>query len=176
MKTIIGWLAKVNMSRFLVAGCIIIITGLGLLFLEFTKPIIKDKTDLYFITGTFYDYDWIKYSKGSSLTFRLKDYDNNFRIKADFFQILKQTEFKNIPMGEKINVGIPKGFEKYLNIDKEPFFVYSISSEKENYLDYKEVIKKHNSNFMKIFASIFILFGFILLIIRFKLKPKLSVS
>jgi uncharacterized membrane protein len=176
MKSTNKWWSKIDTSRFIIAGCVIIITGVALFFLGFTKPSIKNKTDLDFINGTFYDYHWIKYNKGSSLTFRLKDYDNNFKIKADFFQILKQTEFKNIPMGEKVIVGIPKGFEKYLNTDKDPFFVYSISSEKENYLDYKKVIMKHNSNFMNIFASILILLGFAVLIIRLKIKSTLSIS
>ncbi len=163
-----NWWAKINTSKFLFVGCVVILTGIALFFIEFAKPIIKSKTDLDFINGSFYDYQWIKCNKGSSLTFRIKEYNNNFKIKADFFQILKQAEFKNITMGEKIIVGIPKGFEKYLNIGKDPLLVYSIYSEKENYLDYEEVIRKHNSNSMKIFASIFILLGFILLTIRFK--------
>ncbi len=166
--------AKMDPSKFLFAGCITIIIGIGLIFLESTKPTINNERDLDFISGTFYDYHWTKYNKGSSLTFRLKDYDNNFKIKADFFQILKQQEFTAISMGEKIRIGIPKGFKKYLNTDKDPFFVYSISNEKENYLDYKEVIKKHNDYLMKIFAFILILSGIILLVIRF--KSKLSVS
>jgi len=145
------------------------------LYLDFSKPTIKSKSDLTFISGSFVNYSWISYTRGSSLIFKLENYTNKFKIKADFFPLLKTEEFKSIPYGKNINISIPKGFEKYLNTNKDPFFVYSISSDQETYLDFNDTIKKHNSPLFSIVSSIFILLGSIFIYLGCRAKVKTSI-
>jgi hypothetical protein len=97
---------------------------------------------------------------GSSLTFKLQNYNNRFKIKADFFSILQKDKFKSIPKGDTLVIGIPNGFTKYLNSLKEPFFVYSIASNDQTYLDLKETIDKHNSHLFLYMAGLFSLAGY----------------
>jgi hypothetical protein len=143
----------------LLGGLLALVLGIFLLCWDFTKPKIKNGSDLTFCTGPFESYSWVKRGRGSSLTSRLENYSTNFKVKADFFSILKQKEFKAIRFGTLITIGIPNRFTKYLKTSRNFVFVYEIADQQETYLDYTEAIEIYNSNLMKIFSIILTLVG-----------------
>jgi hypothetical protein len=148
-----------NRKLFLFSGIMLLLTGTVLLYLELTKPVIKNKDDLVFIHGPFRDYKWTGTGKSDYFIFRLQNYSNNFTINLGFLDILKTNDFINIPAGQDITIGIPKSFIKYLNTNKGMFHVYSITSGKEIYLDPKDSIKKYNSIYLEVFSIIVLMLG-----------------
>jgi hypothetical protein len=141
-------------------GILFLGSGVSMLFLYFDKEKINSNKDITFISGPFKGYKWIDLgSHGSSLTFTLQNYSNRFKIKADFFSILKKDKFKSIPYGTTLTIGIPFSFEKYLNKPKDPFFVYSVVSKNFTYLDLNKSINKHNSPLFLFMTGLFAIAG-----------------
>ena len=143
-------------------GILCLGSAVAMLFLHFDKEKIKSKKDITFIAGAFEEYNWVDLGgrNGSSLTFKLQNYRNRFKIKADFFPILQKDKFKTIPYGDTLTIGIPNGFTKYLNTPKQPFFVYSIVSNNFAYLDLNAAIAKHNSLLFLLAAGLFAIGGY----------------
>jgi hypothetical protein len=143
------------------AGILCLASAVAMLFLYFDKEKIKSKKDITFISGPFEKYNWVDLGgrNGSSLTFKLQNYSNRFKIKAEFFSILQTDKFKTIPNGDTLTIGIPNGFAKYLNTPKQPFFVYSIASNDLTYLDLKDAIAKHNSPLFLLATGLFVTGG-----------------
>jgi hypothetical protein len=143
------------------AGILGLASTVSMLFLYFDKERIESKSDIAFINGPFHEYSWVDHGgrSGSSLTFKLQNYSNRFKIKADFFSILQKDNFKSIPYGDTLTIGIPNGFGKYLNRPKDPFFVYSIASNNFTYLDLNKAIDKHKSPLFLFMAGLFAIGG-----------------
>jgi hypothetical protein len=148
--------------------------AIGMLFLYFDKPNIKTQEDIAFIRGPFEEYKWTDLGGrgGSSLTFKLQNYNNWFKIKADFFPILETSKFKTISNGDTLTIGIPNDFVKYLNKPKHPFFVYSIASNSTSYLDLKDAIEKHNSPLFLFCSGLFAVGGYIFIYFGRRAKKK----
>lgn len=175
----INWVRFIKRDRgtLLFVGIFFLIAAIVLLFLYFDKVKIKSKDDIAYISGPFEKYSWVSYGgrNGSSLTFKLQNYNNVFKIKADFFSILRRDEFKKIPYGDTLTVGIPKSFMKVLNTQKTPFFVYSIASNRLTYLDLNKVIAKHNSILFIYGAGLFMILGYIFIYFGRKANLKTSI-
>jgi hypothetical protein len=106
------------------------------------------------------EYSWIDYGMdGASLTFKLQNYNNRFKIDANFFSILQKDKFKSIPYGDTLTVGVTKRLFRYLNTSKQPFFVYSIASKDFTYLDLKETTKVNSTLGPLIAAILFVILG-----------------
>ena len=148
---------KTDRSHLLRGGLILLFAAIIWLYLYIDKPRIKSKEDLIFVSGPFEDYTWVSMGggKGSSLTFKMQNFPFRFKIKADFFPILRTNAFRQIKYGEILTVGIPKGDTTFLQYGKTPFFVYAISSSGHTYINTVDAIKKHNSPVL-LYAS----FGF----------------
>ena len=172
----INWDSFVKRDRgsLLFAGISSFIVVFAILFLYFYKEKIKNKEDITFITGPFEEYIWVNLGgrNGSSLTFKLQNYRNRFKIKADFFSILEKEQFKKISNGDTLTIGIPNAFAKYLNTSKDPFFVYSIASGNCIYLSLNEAIAKHNSPLFLFAALVFALCGCIFIYFGRRAKVK----
>jgi hypothetical protein len=142
-------------------GILFLIGSLGLLYFYFGRERIRSRDDITFITGPFEEYSWIDYGMdGASFTFKLQNYSNRFKIKADFFPILQKDKFKSITHGETLTLGIPNRFVKHLNKPKQPFFVYSIASNDLPYLDLRVTIKVHNTPGPLVAAIVFGILGY----------------
>lgn len=139
----------------------LVVAALGLLA-YFTRVPLNTKNDLVFISGPFEEYRWVDLGErgGSSTTLTLQNYDNRFKIKVDFYPILNKDKFLAIPRGDTLTIGIPKSFTKYLNTNKNPFFVYSIASKNCTYLKLEDAIAKHNSPFLLFAAGVFAVCGY----------------
>jgi hypothetical protein len=144
----------------------------AMLFLYFDKDKINNKDDVTFIKGPFSGYNWIDHGgrNGSSLTFKLNNYSNRFKIKADFFPILQKDKFKSISYGDTLIIGIPNKMAQYLNTAKEPSFVYSIASDDFTYLDLKDSIAKNNSPLFLFTAGLFAIGGYAFIYLGRKAK------
>lgn len=137
------------------------IGSMGLLYFYFARELIRGSDDVTFIKGPFQEYSWIDYGMdGTSLTFKLQNYINRFKIKADFFSILQKDKFKSIPYSDTLTIGIPNSFVKYLNKPKQLFFVYSIASNGFTYLDFGEAIKVHNTPGPLVAAKVLVMLGY----------------
>jgi hypothetical protein len=159
------------------AGIFAFAASLVLFYLHFSKEQIKSKDDITFITGPFKEYTWTDYGmRGASLTFKLQNYTNRFKIKADFFYFLPKDKLKSISYGDTLTVGIPNTFVKFLNKPKQLFFVYSIASGNVTYLDLRNTIEAHNTLGPLVAAIVFVLFGFYSIHLSRKAKPKTPVS
>ena len=159
------------------AGILCLASAVVMLFFYFDKEKIKSKKDITFISGPLQEYKWVDLGgrNGSSLTFTLQNYSNRFKIKADFFPILQTNEFKAISFGDTLTIGIPNGFAKYLNTPRQPFFVYSITSNDFNYLDLNAAIAKHNSLLFLFMAGLFAIGGYTFIYFGRKAKVKTSI-
>ena len=145
----------------LFSGILSVAISAIILFLYFDRVKVKGEDDITFISGPFDGYSWVDLGgrSGSALTFKLGNYSNRFKIKADFFGILQLNKFKAIPYGDTLIIGIPNAFAKYLNTGKEPFFVYSIASGSTTCLDLSKTIAKHNSPLFLFAAGLFAIGG-----------------
>ena len=169
---------KINWDRWirrdkwtlLFGGFFMIAISISLLYIDYTKPQVKKKEDLLFIKDAFSDYSWVKYSKGSRLTLRLQHYSNDFQIKADFYSILDKKGLDNISYGDSIEVSIPAESAKDLNIDNA--LIFSLRTDHFTLLDYRDAIKNHNSNLIKIFAVILFLAGVLFVYFGYKSKRR----
>ena len=144
------------------AGILSLVSAAAMLYLYFDKEKINSKDDITFISGPFKQYSWrdLGGRNGSSLTFMLQNYSNHFKIKADFFSVLQADKFKAISHGDTLTIGIPNNYTKYLNTSKQPFFVYSITSNGLSYLDLNDTIAKHNSHLFLCMAGLFSIGGY----------------
>ena len=168
----INWDRWVNRDRgtLLFVGYAFFVCTIMVSYLDYAKPKIESTNDLIFIPGTFQGYSWIKFSKGSLLTFSLEDFSARFQIAADFYGILKKEKFKNIPQGKKIMVAIKMGDEAYLDSAEDRLLVYGVSSDEDTFLDYKDALNKYNDYTFVIGSGIFILLGSIFLYFGYKSK------
>jgi hypothetical protein len=149
------------------------IASVALFYLYFGREPIRGRDDITFIKGPFKKYSWIDYGvHGASLTFKLQNYSNRFKIKADFFSILHKDKFKSIPYGDTLTIGIPNSFVKHLNKPKQLFFIYSIASNDFNYLDLKETIKIHNTPGLLVGAVVFVILGYYFIHLGRRAKAK----
>jgi hypothetical protein len=147
-----------------------------LFYLYFDREQIRSKDDITFIRGPFKEYTWIDYGMdGASLTFKLQNYSNRFKIKADFFYFLPKDKLKSISYGETLTIGIPNRFVKFLNKPKQLFFVYSIASDNITYLDLRDTINEHNSPGPLVAALVFVLLGFYAIHVGRRAKEKTSI-
>ncbi len=153
---------KRDRSSLLFGGIMYLLIAAFFLFAYFTREPLNTKNDLVFISGPFEEYRWVDLGgrNGSSLTFALQNYNNRFKIKADFYSILNKDKFLAIPRGDTLTIGIPKSFTKYLNTHKNLFFVYSIASKNCTYLKVEDAIAKHNSPFLLFAAGFFAVGGY----------------
>ena len=163
-------------ERLLPAGVMSLLVAPVLLFLHINREKIRTEDDFHFISGPFAEYRWTSYGGkgGSNLTFRLQNYSNRFQIKADFYSILRQQEFKAIPYDEVITVGILKTSSHDLNTLVSPIPVYSVTSGSFTYLDPDAAISKHNSSFMFYAAGFFLILGCTFIYLGWKAKVKSS--
>ena len=172
----INWDRWINRApkRLPFIGIMLILAGAALAFMDLTKPVIESRSDLIFVSGAFGGYSWVKLTHGSSLTFSLQNYNDRFKIKADFFGILEKEKFETIPVGKIITIAVPKSYAKYLNHHQNPAFVYGLSLVEgdEVYLDFEEVIKKHNSHLIIIFSLFYILLGIYFISLAQRAKAK----
>lgn len=131
-------------------------------WVELSKPKIKDQSDLYFINGHFRDYDFDKHGGRYTIyTFRLKEFSNSFKIKADFLGDFKIDDFKNIDYGHELIISISKEDISNLNTNNSYFFVFTIADNKTSYLDTSYTIKRHNSKFIYYASILFVIVGLI---------------
>lgn len=160
----INWNKFVRRDRgsLLFGGILSFAVAFVMLFLYSEKEKIKSKSDITFITGPFEEYNWVGLGgqQGSSPTFKLGNYNNRFKIEADFFPVLQTDKFKSIPYGDTLTIGIPNSAAKYLNLQRQPFFVYSITSKDFTYLDLKDTIAKYNSPLLLFAAGLFVIGGY----------------
>ena len=172
----INWDKFVRRDRgsLLFGGILSLASAFAMLFLYFDKEKINSNGDITFISGPFKEYSWVDLGgrNGSSLTLTLQNYSNRFKIKADFFSILQKERFKAISYGDTLTVGIPNSYVKFLNTAKEPFFIYSISSNDLTYLDLKNAITKHNSPLFLFAAGLFGIGGYVFIYFGRKAKVK----
>lgn len=154
------------------AGIISLAASFALLFIYLNREKVKSKNDITFVSGPFDEYSWTGSGgrNGSSLTFRLQNYSNDFTVKADFFSILKSNAFKTISHGDTLTIGISNNSAKYLGSPKDKFLVYSISSAAVNYLDLDKAIAKHNSKLFLVWVALLFLCGCALIYFGFKAK------
>lgn len=136
-------------------GCAIAFT-----WIQLTKPKIKRLDDLYFIKGHFRDYDFDKHGGRYTIyTFRLKEYSNSFKIKADFLGGFEKSKFVNLQYGDSLTISISQTDIENLNTNNSYFFVFSIANNQTIFLDTDYTIKKHNSNFIYYAATGFFIVG-----------------
>ena len=175
----INWDRFVRRDRgsLLFAGIFSLASAVVMLFFYFGKEKIKSKEDLTFISGPFEEYSWVSHGgrNGSSLTFKLQNYSNRFKIKADFFTLLQKDKFKAIPYGDTLTIGIPNSFARFLNKPEDPFFVYAITSNHSTYLNMNEVIAKHNSPLFLFMAGLLAIGGYTFIHFGRKAKVKTTV-
>ena len=160
----INWDRLIKRDRgsllFLGYGCFLI--AIILLYLDFTKPVIKSKDDLLFISGPITDLNFYDGNRGTHIyTIKLKNYTNTFQIKADFLSFFKSEAFRTIPPKQEVTIAIPKKFQKTLNTKYDILFIYSLTSNTETYLDYVQALKQHNSNLLKYFSVLAAVIGIV---------------
>lgn len=118
-------------------------------WIELSKPKVKRSEDLHFIKGRFRDYDFDKHGGRYTIyTFRLKEYSNSFKIKADFLGGFEKSKFIKLQYGDSLTISITPTDIKFLNTNKSYFFVFSIANNQTTFLDTAYTIKKHNSNIL----------------------------
>ncbi|MEO6721453.1 MAG: hypothetical protein ABIN67_13885 [Ferruginibacter sp.] len=165
------WIKR-DRGSLLFLGYVSFVIVIVFLYLDFSKPNLKSEKDLIFINGSITSFNFLDGFRGThNYTFTLNGYYNTFQIKADFLNIFKSSDFKNIPSDQQITVGIPKDFKSSINTNKK-LFIYSLTSNEQTYLDCTKALKKHNGHLMKIFSGIFLLAGFIF--IHFGNKSKIK--
>ncbi len=153
-------------------GFLCLFCAIAFLYIDLTKPEIKDKNDLIFITAPITDFNFYDGNRGIHIyTIRLKNYRSSFQIKADFLSFFKSDEFRTISSGQDVTVAIPRVFEKALNSDKT-LLIYSLTSNNENFLDCAQTIEKHNSNLIKYFSVLATLIGIVFIYFGNKAKDK----
>lgn len=174
----INWNKFVRRDRasLLWGGIFFFMGSVALLYFYLDRETIRGKDNITFIKGPFEEYHWIDYGMdGASLTFELQNYNNRFKIKADFFSILQKDKFKSVPRGDTLTIGIPKRFVKYLNTPLQPFFVYSIASKDFTYLDLRETIKINNTPGPLIAALVFVILGYYFIRLGKRAKVKTTI-
>ena len=168
-------LFQIDKSKLTFAGIMLIGSAIAFTWIELAKPKVKRLDDLYFIKGQFRDYDFDKHGGRYTIyTFRLKEYSNSFKIKADFLGGFEKGKFVNLQYGDSLTISIsPKDIEN-LNTNNSYFFVFSIANNQTTFLDADYTIKKHNSNFIYYAATGFFLVGVISFYygIQWKLKRR----
>lgn len=144
---------------------------------ELSKPLIKTINDLYFINGHFRDYRFEKNGGRYTIyTFRLKEFSNSFKIKADFLSGFRIDEFKHLNYGNDLTLSIAKDDINNLNTNNSYFFVFSIVHNKTTFLDPAFTIRKHNSHFMYYGSAAFFILGLILIYYGRQWKRKMNNS
>ena len=137
-----------------------IISAIAFTWIDLAKPKVKTTNDLYFIKGHFRDYDFDKHGGRYTIyTFRLKEFSNSFKIKADFLGGFEKIKFENLKYGEDLTISISPKDSINLNTDNSYFFVFSILNDKTTFLDTDYTIKKHNTNLIYYLATAFFLVG-----------------
>lgn len=134
------------------AAAIFFLTSIGLLDLDLTKPKFASKADLTFIDGPFYKYNILNSGKTHSFTFTLNNYSTIFQINTDYLHLLKFDQFSKLKSGTIVRVGFLTSSLEDLNSEGPVIFVYSISNNVNDYLDWTETIKQYNSIFLKLFS------------------------
>jgi hypothetical protein len=141
-------------------GILLIGSAIAFSWIELAKPKIKHLDDLHFIKGHFRDYDFDKQGGRNTIyTFRLKEYSNSFKIKADFLGGFEKNKFINLQYGDDLTISISPTDIESLNSNNSYFFVFSIANNQTIFLDAVYTIKKHNSNFSYYAATGFFLVG-----------------
>ena len=131
-------------------------------WIELSKPKIKTTNDLYFIKGHFRDYSFEKNDGRYTIyTFRLKEFVNSFKIKADFLGGFKIDELKNLSYGNDLTISISKDDINNLNTNNSYFFVFSIANSERTFLDPDFTIRTHNSNFIYYASGVLSILGLI---------------
>jgi hypothetical protein len=145
-------------------------------WIELSKPKIKSPSDLYFIKGHFRDYDFNKHGGRYTIyNFRLKEFYNSFKIKADFLGGFEKSKFINLQYGDSLTIAISQDDIDNLNTSNSYFFVFSIVNNQTTFLDTDYTIKKHNSNLIYFASFVFVVVGLISIYYgqRWKRKNKL---
>ena len=151
----------------------LIFSAIAILWVDLTKPKIKNLNDLYFIKGHFRDYDFDKHGGRYTIyNFRLKEYSKNLKIKADFLSDFEKGKFMKLQYGDDLVISIAQNDTTCLKNNDGFLFVYSIHNNENIFLDPNFTIKKHNSIFMYYSSSFFIIVGFILIYFVQKMKSK----
>ena len=147
------------------AGLFFLISAIVLLYFYFSRDQITSKNDIKLVHGPYEKYDWIDKGgkNGSSLTFHLLGYNATFKIKADFFSVLKKDDFKAIPQRKNLIIGIPNKDTLNLKSHGEIIFVYSIAGDDFTYMSFADTLKKHTTNLLLIAAGFFGIFGALLI-------------
>ena len=156
------------------------LTHVGILFLFgasvfiwtiFSNPKIHSTRDLYFIQGHFRDYNFHDYLRSVDYTFRLKEYSNSFKIKADFLgKDFKVTDFRALNYGSELKIAIAKDDSEKLNTNEKYFFVFAVTNDNTIFLDPALTVRKFNDNFEYYASAFFFIFGLIFVIFGLKNK------
>ena len=148
-------------SRLTFAGFLILASAVALAWIELSKPKIKTANDLYFIKGHFRNYNFSKNGgRYTTYTFRLQEFSNSFKIKADFLGGFDIDKFKTIGNGDDLTLSISKDDINNLNTGNSYFFVFSITNNVTPFLAVDYTIAKHNSNIIYYASALSIILGF----------------
>ena len=153
-------LFQIDKSKLTFAGIMLICSAIAFTWVELAKPKVKSVNDLYFIKGHFRDYDFDKHGGRYTIyNFRLKEYSNSFKIKADFLGDFEKGKFVNLQNGEDLTVSISLKDFINLNTSNSYFFVFSLANNETTFLSSDYTIKMHNSNLIYYGATGFFLVG-----------------
>lgn len=164
---------QIDKGKLIFAGIMTIGFAISLIWIDLVKPKVKHLDNLFFIKGHFRDYDFSKHGGRYTIyTFRLKEYSNSFKIKADFLDGFEKGKFVNLQPGDDLDISISVTDIENLNTNKSYFFVFSIANNQTTFLDTDYTIKQHNSNFIYYAATGFFLFGVVSLYYGIQWKSK----
>jgi hypothetical protein len=160
-------------GKLVFGGYVLCIAGLILLYIRFNQPKPKGDTDFKFVSGQFESYSFRDGSRGyHNYTFRLKNFINSFKIKADFLDFFYASNFKQLNEGDSLTVGISNTDINKLNSTSDYLFVYSIKSNTSTFLDSKDTIAFQNSNHDYYYFGGLLLLGLTFLYFGYKSKIK----
>ena len=169
-------LFQIDKGKLTFAGTMLVFSAIAFIWIELAKPKIKHTEDLYFIKGQFENYDFDKRSgRYTTYNFKLKEFENSFKIKADFLGGFEKSKFINLQYGDSLTISISPDNIINLNTKNSYFFVFSITNNELTFLDVNHTLKKHNNNFNYYGGIGFMIVGAILLYfgLQFELKNEI---
>ncbi len=152
-----------NKFTYFFSGGAVLAIGFVYVFLHLSSPKMTSKKDLQFFDGVLIEHEYYHNSRGvQDCFFRLKGYSDEFAVgnKIKTFDI---SGFENLVNGDSLTVGLSKGDFSRLNLGTEEIFIYALSSSNRIFLDYKDSIRKYNSNQVYYICSPLLIFGFLLI-------------
>ncbi len=124
-------------------GLLVFSAGIAFVYITDANTI-ESPDELTEIEGTFHSILIVKSSRGSSISFDLKlnEYNNVFKIAADYAGIFDQARFyRDIPVGTELNLMVRKADISDLNA-ADQVKIFGLKERRKHYLDPKEVLNK----------------------------------